>query len=92
MGRRALTQKLRQRGVDNAVIESAVAVVDADSELAVAQDLVRRKLRSLSTLEPNVQARRLVGMLARKGYSPGLAYRVVREVLAEVDLPTDGDD
>ena len=92
MGRRALTQKLRQRGVDDAVIESAVAVVDADSELAVAQDLVRRKLRSLSTLEPQAQARRLVGMLARKGYSPGLAYQVVREALAEVDLPTDVDD
>jgi len=28
-------------------------------------------------------ARRLVGMLARKGYSPGLAIRVVRDALAE---------
>jgi len=27
--------------------------------------------------------RRLVGMLARKGYPPGLAYRVVREALTE---------
>jgi len=25
--------------------------------------------------------RRLVGMLARKGYGPGLAYRIVREAL-----------
>ena len=91
MGRRALTQKLRQRGVDDAVIESAVAVVDADSELAVAQQLVRRKLRSLSGLEPQAQARRLVGMLARKGHAPALAYQVVREALAEIDLPTDDD-
>jgi regulatory protein len=27
--------------------------------------------------------RRLVGMLARKGYPPGLAIKVVRDVLAE---------
>jgi regulatory protein len=40
-------------------------------------------------------ARRLVGMLARKGYSPGLAIRVVREALAEWpgarDLDPDAD-
>jgi regulatory protein len=27
--------------------------------------------------------RRLVGMLARKGYGPGLAYRIVKDALAE---------
>jgi regulatory protein len=27
--------------------------------------------------------RRLTGVLARKGYSPGLAYRVVREALEQ---------
>jgi regulatory protein len=92
LGRRALTQKLRQRGVADDVIESAVAVVDSEAELAAARELVRRKLRSVATLEPQVQARRLVGMLARKGYPPGLAYHVVKERLAEVELPTDTDD
>ena len=92
LGRRALTVKLRQRGVADVVIESAVAVVDAECELAAARGLVRRKIRSWAALEPQVQARRSVAMLARKGYAPGLAYQVVREVLAEVDLPTDVDE
>lgn len=92
LGRRALTLKLRQRGVADEVIESAVSVVDAEAELAAARDLVRRKLRSVATLEPQVQARRLVGMLARKGYPPALAYHVVKERLAEAELPTDIDD
>jgi regulatory protein len=92
LGRRALTQKLRQRGVADDVIETAVAVVDSEAELTAARDLVRRRLRSVATLEPQVQARRLVGMLARKGYPPGLAYQVVRERLAEAELPTDTDD
>jgi regulatory protein len=92
LGRRALTLKLRQRGVADDVIESAVSVVDSDAELSTARDLVQRKMRSVATLEPQVQARRLVGMLARKGYPPGLAYQVVRERLAEAELPTDVDD
>lgn len=92
LGRRALTLKLRQRGVADEVIESAVSVIDSEAELAAARELVRRKLRTVATLEPQVQARRLVGMLARKGYPPGLAYHVVRERLAEAGLPTDVDD
>ena len=34
--------------------------------------------------------RRLVGLLARKGYPAGLAYRVVREALEQE--PADGED
>jgi regulatory protein len=41
-----------------------------------------------------VQVRRLVGMLGRKGYSPGVAFAVVREVLGEAALEgaEPGDD
>jgi hypothetical protein len=31
-------------------------------------------------------------MLARKGYSPGLAFEVVREVVKDGDIGTVGDD
>ena len=31
--------------------------------------------------------RRLVGMLARKGYAPGLSFAIVREELADVEFP-----
>jgi regulatory protein len=33
--------------------------------------------------------RRLVGLLARKGYSPNLAYRVVKEALADEGAKVD---
>ncbi|MEU2628228.1 recombination regulator RecX, partial [Kitasatospora sp. NPDC007106] len=42
-----------------------------------------RKLRTTRGLEPQARTRRLVGMLARRGYSEGLAFRVVREALGE---------
>ena len=39
-----------------------------------------------------MRVRRLMGMLARRGYSAGLAYRLVREELeaegVEVDFPS----
>src|SRR6478752_9913903 len=64
---RAVAMKLRQRGVDDEIVRTAVDRIDRDSELAAAQALVERRLRSLTGLDEAVQARRLVALLARKG-------------------------
>src|SRR5690606_20283403 len=52
-----------------------------DTEAATARALVERRLRTTSG-EPEALVRKLVGMLARRGYPAGLAYRVVKEALA----------
>lgn len=91
LGRRALAQELRTRGVAGELVEQAVAQVDADDEEAAARALVERKLRSTRGLDAQVRTRRLVGMLARRGYSEGLAFRVVRAVTAEEAEGDDGD-
>jgi regulatory protein len=78
---RALAAELRRKGVDHNTITEAVAQVDADAQEEMARQLVRRKLRS-GAGSPDAVRRRLLGMLARKGYSSGLAYRVVREETA----------
>jgi regulatory protein len=39
-------------------------------------------MRSTTNLDPQVRIRRLVGMLARKGYSGSMSMRVVREAMA----------
>lgn len=82
LARRAVAAKLRERGLGE---EVAVALtgIDIDDERARAAELVAKRLRSMTGLAPEVQMRRLVGLLARKGYSSGLAYAVVREALAE---------
>jgi regulatory protein len=85
LARRALAAELRRKGVDQEVIADAVDVVDADDEVEAARLLVRRKLRSLQRFDQVTQLRRLTGMLARKGYSSAVAYRVVREELAGAD-------
>lgn len=79
---RAVAQRLRRRGVADSVVAAAVAQIDTDAERAAAQRLVARKLGTLGGVEPSAQARRLVGLLGRRGYAPGLAHDVVRAALA----------
>lgn len=82
LARRAVAAKLRQRGFDDDVVGAALTGIDGDDERARATELVTKRQRALAGLPPEVQARRLVGVLARKGYPSGLAYEVVRQVLA----------
>ncbi|MGQ0838670.1 regulatory protein RecX [Actinokineospora sp.] len=81
LGRRALAVELRRKGVADEVVAEAVAAVDGDAEQERARLLVRKKLGAMASLDEQVKIRRLVGMLARKGYSEGMAYRVVRDEL-----------
>ncbi|WP_460405612.1 regulatory protein RecX [Actinophytocola sediminis] len=81
LGRRALAMELRRKGVADDVAAEAVATVDADAEEERARQLVRKRLRSLTGADETARIRKLVGMLARRGYSEGLAFRVVRDEL-----------
>ena len=89
---REIGRQLRDKGVDEAVITTAVEGVAADAETEVARQLVRRKLRSMTRLAPEVQTRRLVGMLARKGYPPAMAFQVVRDAVGARGDDTALDD
>jgi regulatory protein len=53
---------------------------------------VERKLRAMVGLDEPTRIRRLVGMLARRGHSEGIAFRVVREVLREQGSETEMPD
>jgi regulatory protein len=83
LARRALARELRTKGVDGELIEEALQQLGPEEEEAAARALVARKLRATRGLERDRRLRRLAGMLARKGYSEGLALRVVRRALEE---------
>ncbi|HEY3013571.1 MAG TPA: regulatory protein RecX [Nocardioides sp.] len=90
LARRALAQELRRKGVDDEVAREALDELDPDDEEAAARALVRKKLRSLRGVDHVTATRRLAGMLARKGYPPGLAFAVIRDELGgdeEFDEP-----
>jgi regulatory protein len=80
---RALGAELRQRGVATGDIEAALSQLDPDQELATARELVERRLPATAGMPLPARMRRLTGVLARKGYPPGLAYRIVREALEQ---------
>jgi regulatory protein len=81
LARRALSAELRAKGVEPEVAAVAVEAVGDDDERAAARRLVDRKVGAMRRLDRATATRRLMGMLARKGYSGGLAAAVVREAL-----------
>jgi regulatory protein len=78
---RALTAELKRRGVHDEEIREAVAGLGPDAEIAAARQLVAQKLPATRGQPAQARVRRLAGMLARKGYPPGLAFRVIREAM-----------
>ena len=82
-GKRALAAELRTKGVDNDVITAALSDIDAGAERERAEQLVNDKLRRERNTEDEAKlTRRLVGMLARRGYSQTMAFDVVKVALA----------
>ncbi len=81
LAKRALADELRRKGVDAELVREAVDEVDPADEEEAARALVRKKLPSLRKVDRATATRRLVGMLARKGYSAGLAFAVVKDEL-----------
>lgn len=82
---RALAAELRQRGVPADEIRAAVDGLDPEQEVATARSLVARRVESIRGQPTPADVRRLIGMLARKGYPPALAFRLTREALEQRD-------
>ncbi len=92
LSRRALGLELRRKGVDTEIVEESLESIDDETEYAAARGMVEKKLRSTRNADPQARWRQLVGLLARRGYAPGLAMRVVKDVLAaeaESSVPSD---
>jgi regulatory protein len=92
LARRALAQELRHRGVEAELVTEAVGLLDSGQEEETARELVRRRLPGTRGLDRDKRIRRLAGMLARKGYSEGLAVRVVRDALREEGGTEEGEE
>ncbi len=81
LARRALAQELRLKGVDDELVAQTLGSIDPETERARAEELAARKMRTMSGLDPQVQSRRLSGMLARKGYPSSVVHAVVRDIV-----------
>jgi SOS response regulatory protein OraA/RecX len=90
LARRALAHELRKQGIDQEIADEALGQVGAGDERLRAEQLVAKKLRSMRGLAPEVQTRRLAGLLARKGYSGEVAWPIIRDAVD--GLPEHGRD
>jgi regulatory protein len=85
LGKNALRQQLRSKGISDDVALEAISQISDDQEFQAAFALACKKIRSLQKDDAKTQLRKIVGVLARKGYSSNLAFRVAKEVIT--DLP-----
>ena len=92
LGRRALRHELLTRGVDRDLIDEAMAEVTADDEDAAARALVQARLGGLARYDRTTRRRRLISLLARRGYSASVAARVVAQELSAADEAEGHDD
>jgi len=83
---REIARQLRERGVEEDVVRSAVGVIGSEDEFTAACRLVKRKAKAMASVAEPARQRRLVGLLARKGYSPSVAYAAVKFVLGDALL------
>lgn len=86
LSRAALRRELAERGVRGEEAENALAQRTDEQEREDAAELVRKKLRPgmgfSNRAEKDRVTRRLLGMLARRGYSSSVSMSVIREELA----------
>ena len=85
LGKNALRQQLRAKGISDDMALEAISQISDDQEFQAAFALACKKIRSLQRDDAKTQLRKIVGVLARKGYSSNLAFRVAKEVIS--DLP-----
>jgi regulatory protein len=83
LARKALAAELRQRGIPDGEVRAAVDSLGPQDEVAAARQLVLKRMAATRGRPLPARARQLLGMLARKGYSAGLAAQVVREALEQ---------
>ncbi|MDH2455127.1 regulatory protein RecX [Corynebacterium bovis] len=81
-----LRRELRDKGVDDGVIEDALAQVTADDEREAIRVLVGKKAASVKRpprdrSEYDRELRRVVGVAARRGFPEGVSLAMAREAL-----------
>jgi regulatory protein len=75
-----MLMELQQRGIDRDTADAAVRSVSREDELEAARRLVEKKRRRLyGPMEPD-EERKLLAMLARKGFSGSVVQQIRREL------------
>jgi len=82
-GARLLRDVLDRHGVKPEIAGEAIEEARAESphEEQQARGLIESRLKAMGSLDPVAKARRLMGLLARRGFEQELAERLIREIV-----------
>ncbi|MEY4327413.1 MAG: hypothetical protein RIR71_83 [Actinomycetota bacterium] len=78
--RSVIARELKQKGVSAQDADSALSAIDAELEDQTAYSVAKKRYQQLSTLDPEVRRRRLMGFLMRRGFSSQLTSRILRDL------------
>ena len=83
-----LDVELQRKGVGDADRAEALSVIEREDEREVARGLAVKKARQVKRVPEDRQQRdkelrRIVGVLARRGFNSGMSLQIAREALAE---------
>jgi len=86
LSRSALSQELRQKGIDAELISRTLqSEYPAVQEVELATTLAEKRISRYTSISPEKRRNRLMSFLARRGFSRGLIYQVVKDVEKEFD-------
>ena len=85
-----LGRELRAKGVDPDLIEVSLEEADLD-DIELATQLASHRLERMKGLAPDVQRRRIIGFLERRGFGWDAIGSVDRSLLRNLATPKDDD-
>jgi len=77
----AITRELQRKGFSPEDITYALEPLEQDTVLVTARAVATARWARTAGVDSQARVRRVVGHLGRKGYSPGLAYALVQDLM-----------
>ena len=91
--RRAVERELLEKGIDRGLVVKSLAERYPESkEKELLWQLARERFERLANLEREARERRTFGYLARRGFPPGQAKGIIRQLVSDGDNPAGHDN
>ena len=79
-GFRRIIQELKAKGIDQEIIDQAVAEVEGYSPETTALELAQRRWQRLPDIDPLKKKKRVLDFLLRRGFEEGIVIKVIKKL------------
>ena len=79
-GFRRIIHELRAKGIDQEIIDQAVAEVEGYSPETTALELAQRRWQRLPDIDPLKKKKRVLDFLLRRGFEEGIVIKVIKKL------------